>query len=87
MGIALSKLWERLFSGKNYKIIILGAMSMRLLPSCMLCRHPAIATRAAAWRRRRWRQCREQPASDLCARAVCARAHVRVRMCACVRTA
>ena len=33
MGIALSKLWERLFSGKNYKIIIIGAVCRRAAPS------------------------------------------------------
>ena len=34
MGIALSKLWERLFSGKNYKIIIIGAMCMMRAACC-----------------------------------------------------
>ena len=45
MGIALSKMWERLFSGKNYKIIILGAMSRRSSPSCLLCRYLAPSPR------------------------------------------
>ena len=45
MGIVLSKLWERLFSGKNYKIIILGAMSRRSSPLCLLCRYPAPSPR------------------------------------------
>ena len=41
MGIALSKLWERLFSKGNYKIIIIGV--------CVcLCLAPLIILRSAA---------------------------------------
>ena len=61
MGIVLSKLWDRLFSGKNYKIIIIGAISRRSLPSYLLCRYPAPSPRGPRHGgARRGMQCRAQ---------------------------